>query len=246
MAEVIVKKDGDDGIIDENVNAVEDGTNEVNKDETDFEALLKAEQEKTARLMKQVDKALDVSSKPAAPAQDGKPRPAIIKFLEEAQLSDEQFSGVIESKRSFVELINDFGNKVKDKTHEEVLTSIPGIVQNIVSYNIALNDINRKFFEDNNDLVPVKKFVSAITGDMVRKRGINDLGDYEDMLKDIPERIRSELGMSKDPKKSKPDPNPSGQVHPKGKRVGRGADANLTSLQKDIANSLEYLKEKGQ
>ena len=238
-----------------------DEPNQNEPDETrdnepvDYEALFKAEKDKAEKRLNQfIELSVKNDPEPQIPeygsgsAAQPDSRPAAVKFLEEAEIDDEAFTGFLSDKREFVSTLNEFGNKVRNKTVEEIMVSLPNIVQNAVSFTVSFNEMNREFFNRYPELAGVKKYVSAVADEMMKERRVNDLEGYEQVLKDLPGVISEKLGIELKERRQgkKPTPQKPLQATPAGQRRGRPStdDSDLSPLQRDLKRSLEFIKKK--
>lgn len=175
------------------------------------------------------------------------PPPKIdIEFLSSKEISDDDFADATSSKDSFIETLNKFGNKIRTAVTDEIMNSIPGIVTNISSMQVALDSMNRKFYEENPDLVSIKKYVGTLADEMIKENGINDLSDYEKMLKELPARVRKNLKLNPPVKKKGVDSKAPKEPVLKSQRRGKEEiNENLSPLQKDLQRSLKFMRERG-
>lgn len=225
-------EDKDDPKNKEKEDKEEDDEEEVAK--IDFQSLYEDEKEENKKLL---NKALgEDKEEPKAP------EPIVLEFMNNKNFSDDQFDKAVSTKESFINTLNEFGNKVRTQTTDAIMNDIPRIVTNIVTFQVRLNELNRDLYKDNPELVPVKKFVGSLADELIKKKGINDLDDYESMLKELPKIVRKQLNIKKTDKVEKKKV----PLNPKTTSQRRGdpeeIEGDLTPLQKDIKRSLAFLK----
>ena len=230
----------------------EDGDDET----VDYKALFEEQKSKNDKLLEQVNELSGKKDVKPNAAGDEKELdnqntftpPAAVRLLEEAEFDDDTFTEVLTNKKAFIDKMNEFGNKIRAATVESVMKDIPGIVQNISSFTVEFNELNRQFFERYPQLAPVKRFVSAAADEMLKERNVNDLAGYEKVLEDLPKVIEEKLGISLESKKkgsgSSSKKPKAGQVAPGGQRRGKGVETDLSPLEADFKRSLEYSKRK--
>lgn len=218
---------------------------ETGNEDIDFKKLYQQEKEKADQLTNRI---LDLSkkdhkNKDEDPNVEHQPKPSnVVKFLEEGKLDDDTFQDVVSDKRTFVEMLNEFGNSVRLKTFEEVMNVIPGAVSNIASFHINLNEMNRQFFENNPELAPMRKFVSGVADEIIRTEKVNTLSEYEKVLERLPKTVKDrmkEMGLEP-PKKGQRQQTSSGQAAP---RDGQRRQKRQEPLD-DFQRSLEYSKKR--
>ena len=233
-----------DEVVEEETDVVEEDDSDVDAEEdkvedtkVDFKSLY--EQEKLER-QKLVDKITSPKKEDESDKAPAAPEP--IEFIKGSELDDDTFGDIVSSKEAFTKTLNEFGNRVRIDTESRIMTELPSIIQSITSYQVKLNDLNRSFYDENKDLVPLKKFVGSIADDIIKSRGINDLDSYEELLKELPILVRKELNMAP-PEKRKPT---SSGIVPRGQRrlSGKPTDDDLSPLQKDIQKALKYSKQR--
>jgi actin-related protein len=195
-----------------------------------------AEKEKLLDKLTTVDK---VEDQPQQPQQ-----PAVINLLSEESLDEDTFLETVSNRSKFIKFFNEFGNNVRVKTEEAVLRTVPDIAQGIASFTISMNDMNREFFTQNPELLPMKKLVSITADELIRERKVNDLDGYQKVLADLPGVLKDKIGVDlKSVKKESKAKKKSGQVQPGGTRVSKKSlKKNLTPLQRDLAKALEFSK----
>jgi hypothetical protein len=236
-------------INEEEEEVVEEETIEETKPEDDgksgidYKALWEKESKEKEELLKAV-----TNPKQTQPVQQQEgvvTPPAAVRFLDGSDVKDDDFYQLTNDKGKFVEFLNDFGNKVRVKTAEEIIQTVPGIAQGVASFTVTLSEMNRQFFQDHPELTPIKKLVSATADEMIKERGVNDLSGYEKLLGELPEVMKEKFDLGnigKPAKKKTPK-----QAKPGGSRPPRQTDQDdgLTPLQKDIKAALEYSKQHG-
>lgn len=206
--------------------------NEDDEDGPDWKKLWEEEREEKKKLLESKEKKEETPPEP----------PKEVNFVSIENFSDEDFENMTSSKESFVKTLNELGNKVRTNVMSEMMDSIPGMVSSISKFQVELDSLNRRFYEENPDLAPIKKYVGAIADEIIKKEGIVDLDDYGEMLKGLPAIVRKELKLN--PPKKEEKKTPKGPKVDSQRKTKADLDKTLSPLQKDIEKSLSFMRGK--
>lgn len=137
----------------------------------------------------------------------------------EAPLGEEDFLGDIDlddltrDKDMFNKVLNkvfmkgvEIGKTYIQSTSERLVRSIPDITQNTIEVTRRLAEVNKKFYEDNQDLVPWKTAVASVFEEM---SSANPEKRYDELLPDVAIEVRKRIGLQKSAtNQTKNDPPP--------------------------------------
>lgn len=143
----------------------------------------------------------------------------------EAPIPEEDFLGDVNledlDKEKFNKVLNavymkviEFGKTLNKNTADNLIKSIPTITQNNQELVTKLKEINEKFYKDNKDLVPWKKTVAAVFGELAAE---DPEASYEKILPKVADEVRERIGLQK-PTPGNDDPPPPPKRGPGGKR----------------------------
>lgn len=159
----------------------------------------------------------------------------------EAPLADEDFLGDLDlddltrDKSLFNQILNkvhkkgiELGRADSRKAVEQLIRSIPDITKNTIAIETQLKEVNRKFYEDNKDLIPWKKSVATVFEEMIAK---DPSKRYDEILPDVAGEVRKRLGLQKSAD-NKDNPPPPPKKGGKGKRQSQSPD--LSKFEKEL------------
>lgn len=103
-------------------------------------------------------------------------------------LTSEELDDIVDKP----ELINKALNDVARYAQENVLKLVPVIASQMVTQQIAMNEIVRDFYEANKDLVPFRQFVGMVATDVAQS---NPNKAYGEVLKEVATKVREKLAL---------------------------------------------------
>ena len=125
----------------------------------------------------------------------------------EAPIGEEDFLGDIDlddltrDKDVFNKVLNAVyikgvtaGKTYARDTGEKLIRAIPDITKNTLAVQAQLTETNRKFYEDNKDLIPWKKSVAAVFEEMI---STNPGKSYIEILPELAIEVRKRVGLQK-------------------------------------------------
>lgn len=131
-------------------------------------------------------------------------------ITEEDFLGDIDLDEVSRDPKAFNELMNkirksgiEYTRSEVKRAVEQVVRSIPDIVNNNVALTATLKEVNKKFYTENKDLVPWKKTVAAV---FEEKAAENPDKSYNELLPEVAAETRKRLGLKKDALKTQDTP----------------------------------------
>lgn len=139
--------------------------------------------------------------KPAEPAAPAEPVVEEVDFIGDADVDELTRDPVVLNKllnKVFAQGV-DTARKVLG---EGILRSIPDTVRANVNAVIALKETSKKFYDDNKDLAPFKKVVSAVFEEIAAE---NPDKNYNEILEDVEKETRKRLELYKDAVSSNPE-----------------------------------------
>jgi len=169
--------------------------------EIDIEQIKKDNEE----LRKRID---EMSVPKPEPKPEPKPvEPEPIKLDEIDFIGDADMDEVTRDPVAFNKLLNKVFvqgvDTARNTISEGVLRSIPDTVKNTMNTVIALKKASDDFYEDNKDLVPFKKVVSAVFEEAFAE---NPDKGYLEVMKGVGPEVRKRLELHKKAVNPEPDP----------------------------------------
>uniref|UniRef100_A0A6H1ZXQ9 Uncharacterized protein n=1 Tax=viral metagenome TaxID=1070528 RepID=A0A6H1ZXQ9_9ZZZZ len=125
----------------------------------------------------------------------------------EVPIGDEDFLGDIDlddltrDKELFNKVLNEVhrkgiavGRSYTRETGERLIRSVPDIVKNSAAVQAQLDEVNKKFYDENKDLVPWKKSVAVVFEEMISD---NPDRHYNEILPEVATEVRKRIGLQK-------------------------------------------------
>mgnify|MGYP005629263587 CR=1 FL=1 len=190
---------------------------------------------------------------PAVPAEEEAPPKGAAKQEEEVKVSE--FVSEDEHTEMFSnrDVLNKVLSRVYHAGREAAMRELPELVRPEVRRQMRIERRVEAFFEDNKDLLRVRKYVGKVVGDLVVKGET----DIDSALAKAGELVREELKIPKEEvvieeKKSKtkrkskqPSPNPAFAGPPGGgaPAAPAGRKTKLTADQAEVSEMIDFAKE---
>jgi len=153
-------------------------------------------------------------------------------------LGDKNVDDIIETKESFNGFMQDFATKLNDVTVTNLLTALPGIVRAQVAHYQTLAEARETFYDANQDLRPVKKYVGRTLNEVAAEHADWPLPQ---LLEETAKRVRTSLGIIKKAKQVDTKIKRKKPALP-GKNTGareRGKAPSRSKLQKQVDSILD-------
>jgi len=118
--------------------------------------------------------------------------------------SDDDYDKVLSNKDALNKVLNEVVQKTRQVTTEEVLRRVTMVAAHEAQRAIAFNDVVRRFFNSNKDLLPQRQLVGLVFEETLQK---NPGKSYDELLEKLvaPEvRKRLKMEKPKQPKKKNP------------------------------------------
>jgi len=106
-----------------------------------------------------------------------------------------------EDPKKFNTFLNDFQQKVKQSTIEEILTKLPQVIMDYTNHQLTIKSSVDSFYQDHPELQPMKKYVAKIMGDISSE---NPDWTLDKVLEEGAKRSYDGLGIQKGKAKAKP------------------------------------------
>ena len=161
-----------------------------------------------------------------------------IPIGEEDFLGDVDLDELTRDPKSFNQVLNKIYKKAREdarldirQSGESVVRSIPDIVKNNITITSKLQEAQKKFYEDNEDLVPWKTAVATV----FQEKMTEDPGKrYDEILPEVAVEARRRIGLGKEiDNKGKEDKPP--KLPGKGKSGPRTpTKPDLTTFEKEL------------
>jgi len=130
------------------------------------------------------------------------------------------------------EIMSEVMGRVRTAAVQEVLKSLPQVINNTIKAQLEVQTKTTKFYTDNEDLQTNKEFVGYVANDM---SGKNPDWTLTKLFEELPKEVRKRLGMKEGVKKIE-DKGPAQPGRKGGARVPGDKKSELTSLETEIAD----------
>jgi len=205
--------------------------------------------EQNAKLLKLIAEGgvPDAEAPPAASAPTATPQPGpapaeiTVAGLDE-MLESMDFDDVMDNKDSFRKFVTKLAVSIKTQAIEEgtqrALVSMPQVVSGAVQRQATLRDVANRFYKDNPELMPVKRYVAQVANQISAQNPELTLGD---IMKKAAEQAYNTLGIVKavEDKAKKGATKPKAPALPGGTQAGGKRNVSApTGLQGEIDDFL--------
>jgi len=161
----------------------------------------------------------------------------------ELPINDEDFVGDVDldeltrDPKIFNQLLNKIYKKAREDARqdirfssESVVRSVPDIVKNSVAITAKLQETQKKFYEENADLVPWKQAVATV---FQEKMVENPSKRYDELLPEVATEVRKRIGLRKEVDNKGKETPP--KLPSKGKNSQRKSSTpDLTLFEKEL------------
>ena len=93
-----------------------------------------------------------------------------------------------------VEELNELYNQARMSAYEEAIKATPGLVGKLVDSKVTLDDAVKAFYEENEDLAPIKDYVGGVANMVVSE---NPDWEITKVLEETEKRVREYLSLEK-------------------------------------------------
>jgi len=215
------------------------------EEEEDELTILKRENEALRKSIDDLSGPKTESKKEQEPEPESKPEPGPVKLDEIDFIGDADVDDITYNPKELNKILNKVyaqGIDTARKTlGEGVLRSIPDIVKANVATVISLRESSERFYEDNKDLKPFKKVVSAVFEEVAAENPDKKL---DEILKDVEKETRKRLELYREAIKpdTKSDPKPPKLQKVKGQHRETSTKPNISPMQAEIdaMNELQF------
>ena len=218
---------------------------EPKEEEEDELTILKRENEALRKSIDDLSGPKTDPKKEQEPEPEPKPEPGPVKLDEIDFIGDADVDDITRDPKELNKILNKVfaqGIDTARKTlGEGVLRSIPDIVKANVATVISLRESSERFYEDNKDLKPFKKVVSAVFEEVAAENPDKKL---DEILKDVEKETRKRLELYREAIKpdTKSDPKPPKLQKVKGQHRETSTKPNISPMQAEIdaMNELQF------
>ena len=215
------------------------------EEEEDELTILKRENEALRKSIDDLSGPKTEPKKEQDPEPESKPEPEPVKLDEIDFIGDADVDDITYNPKELNKILNKVyaqGIDTARKTlGEGVLRSIPDIVKANVATVISLRESSERFYEDNKDLKPFKKVVSAVFEEVAAENPDKKL---DEILKDVEKETRKRLELYREAIKpdTKSDPKPPKLPKVKGQHRETSTKPNISPMQAEIdaMNELQF------
>lgn len=186
------------------------------------------------------------------PKEEPKPPATEPPIADQDFIKDIDLDEVTREPSTFNKLLNTIYKKAVEtvrgevkKTREEVIQTVPDMVQKNIELKQSLKDLSLKFYDNNKDLKPFSKVVGVVFEELASQ---NPDRKYNEVLEMVGEETRNRLGLKKPESVSEPggkgkndnkDDDPPPLPRKKGGRVTQPKqDSNPLSSEIDQMNKV--------
>jgi len=157
-------------------------------------------------------------------------------------IGDLDIDEVVSDKKLFNQVIGKVISATKDATRKEIMSMLPEIIGQQTIQHLNIKELTSKFYEENEDLVPLRKTVSVVAANLYAE---DPKLDPISLMSKAADRTREMLGIRKvKPSGDGKGGNGSGRKRnpefPSGssKKASRISGQEMDSVQKDIYDTL--------